>query len=105
MSGTSPTPRPGSRRLWSTALGLVAAAALAVGIGALVGLLILWIGPGATANKRAVDRVLRASMPGRGASFALVMAIGIAVAAILLVVWRYPVLDWWPLDTPPTRGL
>lgn len=35
MSGTS-SPRPGSRRIWSSALGLVAAAALAVGINMLV---------------------------------------------------------------------
>jgi ABC-type uncharacterized transport system involved in gliding motility auxiliary subunit len=33
MSGTSsPSPRPGTRRIWSSALGLVAAAALAVGV-------------------------------------------------------------------------
>ncbi|WP_137124349.1 GldG family protein [Roseomonas sp. HF4] len=32
MSGTSSSPRPGSRRLWSSALGLLAAAALAVGV-------------------------------------------------------------------------
>jgi ABC-type uncharacterized transport system involved in gliding motility auxiliary subunit len=35
MSGTS-SPRPGSRRIWSSALGLVAAAALAVGVNMLV---------------------------------------------------------------------
>ena len=35
MSGTS-SPRPGTRRLWSSALGLVAAAALAVGVNMLV---------------------------------------------------------------------
>ncbi|MBW6397638.1 GldG family protein [Roseomonas sp. HJA6] len=32
MSETSPKPRPGSRRIWSSALGLIAAAALAVGV-------------------------------------------------------------------------
>ena len=31
MSETSPKARPGSRRLWSSALGLIAAAALAIG--------------------------------------------------------------------------
>ena len=36
MSGTTPTPRPGTRRIWSSALGLVAAAALAVGVNMLV---------------------------------------------------------------------
>jgi ABC-type uncharacterized transport system involved in gliding motility auxiliary subunit len=36
MSGTSSSPRPGTRRLWSSALGLVAAAALAVGVNMLV---------------------------------------------------------------------
>jgi ABC-type uncharacterized transport system involved in gliding motility auxiliary subunit len=37
MSGTSsPSPRPGTRRIWSSALGLVAAAALAIGVNMLV---------------------------------------------------------------------
>ena len=36
MSGTSSPARPGSRRLWSSALGLLAAAALAVGVNMLV---------------------------------------------------------------------
>lgn len=36
MSETSPKARPGSRRLWSSALGLIAAAALAVGVNMLV---------------------------------------------------------------------
>jgi ABC-type uncharacterized transport system involved in gliding motility auxiliary subunit len=35
MTGTSP-PRPGSRRIWSSALGLVAAAVLAIGVNMLV---------------------------------------------------------------------
>lgn len=35
MSGTA-TPRPGSRRLWSSALGVLAAAVLAVGVNMLV---------------------------------------------------------------------
>ena len=36
MSGTSSPPRAGTRRLWSSALGLVAAAALAIGVNMLV---------------------------------------------------------------------
>ena len=36
MSGTSSPPRAGTRRIWSSALGLVAAAALAIGVNMLV---------------------------------------------------------------------
>ncbi|WP_158716480.1 serine/threonine-protein kinase [Blastococcus sp. Marseille-P5729] len=78
---------------------------LSVGIGAGVGLLILWFGPGGLRNRRAAHAALRALAPSQNAVLALTAAIMIAVAAILLVVWRYPVIDWWPLKQPPTRGL
>lgn len=78
---------------------------LSVGIGAGVGLLVLWFGPGGLRNRRAAHTALRALAPSQNAVLALTGAIIIAVAAILLVVWRYPVIDWWPLNQPPTRGL
>lgn len=78
---------------------------LAVGAGALVGLFVLWFGPGGTTNRRSAHAAIRAITPSQSATLALTAALGVAVAAILIVVWRYPVLDWWPLDRPPTRGL
>jgi hypothetical protein len=78
---------------------------LAVGIGAAAGLLVLRFGPGGRTNRRAAHTTLRAVAPSQNAALALTGALALAVAAILLVVWRYPVLDWWPLDRPPTRGL
>lgn len=78
---------------------------LAVGAGALVGLFVLWFGPGGTTNRRSAHAAIRAITPSQSATLALTAALVVAVAAILIVVWRYPVLDWWPLDRPPTRGL
>lgn len=77
----------------------------AVGLGAAAGLLALWAGPGARTNRKAAHHTLRSMLPTPRATAIFMLAIGLAVAAILIVVWRYPVLDWWPLSRPPTRGL
>ena len=76
-----------------------------VGIGALVGLAAVWIGPGGTSHRRSARRAIRAIAPSPTASLALTSAVLIAVAAILIVVWRYPVIDWTPLPKAPSRGL
>lgn len=78
---------------------------LSVGLGAVVALLALWFGPGGTDTRRAVHRALRTVAPTRQSTLGLSAALLIAVAAIAVVVYRFPVLDWWPLPGPPTRGL
>ncbi|WP_228389569.1 hypothetical protein, partial [Cumulibacter manganitolerans] len=77
----------------------------AVGLGAAAAVVAVWIGPGGTAHRRSTRRAVRAITPSPTASLALTGAIVIAVAAIALVVWRYPVIDWTPLPKAPTRGL
>lgn len=78
---------------------------LSVGLGAVVALLALWYGPGGTETRRTAHRALRTVAPTRQATLGLSAALLIAVAAIAVVVYRFPVLDWWPLPGPPTRGL
>lgn len=78
---------------------------ISVGLGALVALIVLWYGPGGRGTRGAVHRSLRIVAPSRQSVLALTAALLIAAAAIALVVYRFPVLDWWPLPTSPTRGL
>ena len=78
---------------------------IAVGLGAVVALVVLWYGPGGDGSRAAVHRSLRVVAPTQQSVLALTAVLLIAAAAIALVVYRFPVLDWWPLPGPPTRGL
>ena len=78
---------------------------ISVGLGATVGLLVLWYGPGSRGTKASAHRSLRALAPTQQSVLALTAVLLIAAAAIALVVYRFPVLDWFPLPASPTRGL
>ena len=58
-----------------------------VSAGALVGLFVLWFGPGGTTNRRSAHAAMRAITPSQSATLALTAALGIAVAAILIVIY------------------
>lgn len=78
---------------------------LAVGLGSVVALIALWYGPGGRGTRISVRRALRVLAPTAQSALALTAVLILAAAAIALVVYRFPVLDWWPLPGPPTRGL
>jgi predicted Ser/Thr protein kinase len=91
----------------STALGLALARggdpdperALPVAAGLLLGLLMMWWGPGGASLRRGSRSLVRGSLRRRTISTWVVVALGVLAAALALWAWqRSGVLDWWPLD-------
>lgn len=78
---------------------------ISVGLGAAVALLAVWAGPGSGGTRTAVHRALRAVLPTQQSVLGLTAVLLIAAAATAFVVYRLPVLDWFPLPGSPTRGL
>lgn len=78
---------------------------ISVGLGAVVALLTLWYGPGSRGTKTSAHRALRSVAPTQQSVLALSAVLLITAAAIAVVVYRFPVLDWFPLPAAPTRGL
>jgi predicted Ser/Thr protein kinase len=91
----------------STALGLAVARggdpdperALPVAAGLLLGLLMMWWGPGGASLRRGSRSLVRGSLRRPIVSTWVVAALGVAAAALALWAWqRSGVLDWWPLQ-------
>ncbi|MFV0532530.1 MAG: protein kinase domain-containing protein [Cumulibacter sp.] len=77
---------------------------ISTGLGAIAALTMVWFGPGSRATKASVYRCLRAVVTTQQSVLALTSVLIVATAAIAVVVYRYSVLDWFPLPIDPTRG-